>query len=507
MTVVAGRPTGWSTEAADAVLATWVGAGVLGDVELHLVSAVLRLAPDRPDDAVLLALALTARATRLGHVCLDLARRPRPAGGGAGRRRERRPASTCPIRAPGGPSWPGPPIVADAGAEPPPDGSAPLRPLVLDGGRLYLQRYWSFEVAVPATCIGGATGAPPSAAPTPGSAVAVRQACPRCSAACPDDEDGSATSSSWRRSGRSPARCRSSPEARAPARPTPSPGSWPPPTCWPSSAASLAPGGAGRADRQGGGPDGRGRRGAGAHPRRRGPDRCRGGRPPARHHPVHHPRPARHRTRTSFRHDRTDPLVHDLVVVDETSMVSLPLLARLLDAVRPEARLVLVGDPFQLASIEAGTVMGDLVGPEPDDGSAAAVRWRARVTELRRGHRFDAGSATADLALAIRDGDADAVLDRLAAGDAEVHWVRPDDGPRPGRRCRDSWSRPPARWSRPPSPGRGRRRWPPPPGSRCSPPSAGVRSASTSGPTGSTPRSQASCPRPGAAGGPGSAHR
>ena len=76
MTVVAGRPTGWSTEAADAVLATWVGAGVLGDVELHLVSAVLRLAPDRPDDAVLLALALAARATRLGHVCLDLDRGP-----------------------------------------------------------------------------------------------------------------------------------------------------------------------------------------------------------------------------------------------------------------------------------------------------------------------------------------------------------------------------------------------------------------------------------------------
>ncbi len=52
--------------------------------------------------------------------------------------------------------------------------------------------------------------------------------------------------------------------------------------------------------------------------------------------------------RTAFRHDRTDPLLHDLVVVDETSMVSLPLLARLLDAVRPTARLVLVGDPFQL---------------------------------------------------------------------------------------------------------------------------------------------------------------
>ena len=52
------------------------------------------------------------------------------------------------------------------------------------------------------------------------------------------------------------------------------------------------------------------------------------------------------------RHDRFNPLPHDMVVVDETSMVSLPLMARLLDAVRPDATLVLVGDPFQLVSVE-----------------------------------------------------------------------------------------------------------------------------------------------------------
>ena len=73
---------------------------------------------------------------------------------------------------------------------------------------------------------------------------------------------------------------------------------------------------------------------------------------------------------TRFRHDRRNPLPHDLVVVDETSMVALPLMAKLLDAMRPEARLVLVGDPFQLASIEAGTVMGDVVGPAGQPGSA-----------------------------------------------------------------------------------------------------------------------------------------
>ena len=54
------------------------------------------------------------------------------------------------------------------------------------------------------------------------------------------------------------------------------------------------------------------------------------------------------------------------MIVDETSMVSLSLMARLVEAVRPEARLILVGDPGQLASIEAGAVLGDIVGPAAD---------------------------------------------------------------------------------------------------------------------------------------------
>ena len=74
-----------------------------------------------------------------------------------------------------------------------------------------------------------------------------------------------------------------------------------------------------------------------------------------------------------FRHHRGNRLPHDVVVVDETSMVSLTMMARLLDAVRPDARLVLVGDPDQLASVEAGAVLGDLAArppgrPEPDAG-------------------------------------------------------------------------------------------------------------------------------------------
>ncbi len=76
--------------------------------------------------------------------------------------------------------------------------------------------------------------------------------------------------------------------------------------------------------------------------------------------------------RTRFRHDRFHHLPHDVVVVDETSMVSLSMMARLLEAVRPDARVILVGDPEQLASVEAGAVLGDIVGPAAAERSIRA---------------------------------------------------------------------------------------------------------------------------------------
>jgi exodeoxyribonuclease V alpha subunit len=130
---------------------------------------------------------------------------------------------------------------------------------------------------------------------------------------------------------------------------------------------------------------------------------------------------------THFKHDRRDPLVHDLVVVDETSMVSLPLMARLLDAVRPDARLVLVGDPYQLASIEAGTVLGDVVGPASEPGEPQAGVMAERITVLQRMHRFDEGSAIAAVAEAVRSGDADRTIELLTDAGAETSWLRPDD--------------------------------------------------------------------------------
>lgn len=62
----------------------------------------------------------------------------------------------------------------------------------------------------------------------------------------------------------------------------------------------------------------------------------------------------------SFRHHRDNPLPFDLVIVDEASMVSLPLMAKLVDALRHDTRLILLGDRDQLASVEAGAVLGDI---------------------------------------------------------------------------------------------------------------------------------------------------
>ncbi|MEU4162130.1 exodeoxyribonuclease V subunit alpha [Actinoplanes sp. NPDC026670] len=135
-------------------------------------------------------------------------------------------------------------------------------------------------------------------------------------------------------------------------------------------------------------------------------------------------------TRTRFRHHRAHRLPFDVVVVDESSMVSLTLMARLIDAVRPDARLILVGDPGQLASVEAGAVLGDIVAapglPEPQlHASLAALGVSAPVTNgvvtLDRTWRF--GGDLAALATAVRGGDADAAVGLLRAGGAQLEFV------------------------------------------------------------------------------------
>ena len=153
-------------------------------------------------------------------------------------------------------------------------------------------------------------------------------------------------------------------------------------------------------------------------------------------------RPGSH---SRFRHDRSNRLAHDVVVVDETSMVSLSLMARLVEAVRPGARLLLVGDPGQLTSIEAGAVLGDIVGAAAeglrmsaparealqavsgvpvDARPARAAGIGDGIVVLGRSHRF--GTGIAAVAAAVRAGDADATVAALRDHPEHVTWIEAD---------------------------------------------------------------------------------
>jgi len=140
---------------------------------------------------------------------------------------------------------------------------------------------------------------------------------------------------------------------------------------------------------------------------------------------------------TRFRHNTDNPLVTDVLLVDEASMVDLALMARLLDAVPPDARVLLLGDEDQLASVEAGAVLGDICNSgAPRSYSQAFVESIAVLTgervpvtsgsqpteqrppestgicdcivQLTRSYRYGADSGIGALARAVNAGDSDA---------------------------------------------------------------------------------------------------
>lgn len=130
-------------------------------------------------------------------------------------------------------------------------------------------------------------------------------------------------------------------------------------------------------------------------------------------HALLGPRPGTRR----FRHDAAHPLPLDLLFVDEASMVHLELMARLLDALPPQARLVLLGDPHQLASVEAGAVLADLCD---------APLLAPRTVALRESRRFQGAIGT--LAQAVHAGDGAAALAALQGDSAgEIALQSPRD--------------------------------------------------------------------------------
>lgn len=122
-----------------------------------------------------------------------------------------------------------------------------------------------------------------------------------------------------------------------------------------------------------------------------------------------------------FTRTASNPLPHDVVVLDEASMVDVSMFAALLSALRPTTRLVIVGDPHQLSSVDAGRVLADLAVGGLTTGGPQPV---SAVVELQRNWR-NPGAIHA-LAQAIRSGDADEALDLLSRPDPSLTWVELD---------------------------------------------------------------------------------
>jgi exodeoxyribonuclease V alpha subunit len=185
---------------------------------------------------------------------------------------------------------------------------------------------------------------------------------------------------------------------------------------------------------------------------------------PARARTVHRLLGSASRHSVGFRHHAGRPLPADVIVVDEASMIDLPLMTRLLDAVPVDARLILLGDPDQLPAVEAGDVLGALCAAAGDglalpaplaaeasqvlDAAVPATRLMDTVADaviapstplsapaatasptlpgtrvhLLRGWRQAGAAGLQALAAAVQAGDAEALFATLDAGHADLHW-------------------------------------------------------------------------------------
>jgi exodeoxyribonuclease V alpha subunit len=396
-------------------------AGVLSAADVHVARRLGAIAVER-DEQVLLAVALAVRAPRLGHVLVDLAQIRQTAAVDTDE-----PVDLASLPWPDPDTWiasvAGSPLIA-----PDTQNGAPVRPLRLEGSWLYLDRYWAEEVQVAHALM--TLGATPAADV---DLDVLAQGVTRMFGEDPGGRQSLAAASAVLQRfavvAGGPGTGKTTTVARIVAL-----------LCEQSQGDSrglplialAAPTGKAAARLQ---------EAVAAEARRLEIDE------PVRAALLELQATTLHRllgwrpgSNSRFRHDANQRLAHDVVIVDETSMVSLSLMARLIEALRASARLVLVGDPGQLASIEAGAVLGDIVGPaagRPLLGAGAAQRLsRATgrpiddqgaggfgdgIVVLERVHRF--GGGIADLAIAIRRGDADAVMELLADPPDDVRWI------------------------------------------------------------------------------------
>jgi exodeoxyribonuclease V alpha subunit len=403
--------------------------GLLSPLDVHFARTLARLADER-DAAVALGAALVSRQVGQGHVCLDLHR----LGAGAVLIDDQ----GAPVPAE---QWPphGAWLAAlrASALVGGPEADAPLRPLVLDGeGRLYLRRYWDYQRRL-AAAIGARAAAPDAEVDAGVLARGLARLFPD-GAATPDWQRVAACAAVQRRfcviSG-GPGTGKTFTvvkilallveQAFAAGRPPPR-------------MTLLAPTGKAAARLGEAIQRAKGGLAVAATVRAAIPDE------PAT---IHRGLGAR-RGRPGFLHHAGEPLLTDVVLVDEASMVDLALMARLVDAMPAAARLILLGDQDQLASVEAGAVLGDICNagaartyshafadsvqalsgdrlPVAADAPGRTGIWDG-IVQLTHSYRYRPESGIGELARAINAGDAEGALAVLArSGDVS----RCDPGP------------------------------------------------------------------------------
>ncbi len=149
-----------------------------------------------------------------------------------------------------------------------------------------------------------------------------------------------------------------------------------------------------------------------------------------------------------FQYCSSNPLALDCLVIDEASMIDLPLMYHLLDALPGQARIILLGDRDQLASVAAGNVLGDITGHGRSIGysQSQATRLAALIDTpaqgipvstqacaiadslalLTRSYRFNSDSGIGQLASLINQGLGDEAIEQLQAPDSQLTWYVPD---------------------------------------------------------------------------------
>jgi exodeoxyribonuclease V alpha subunit len=146
-----------------------------------------------------------------------------------------------------------------------------------------------------------------------------------------------------------------------------------------------------------------------------------------------------------FRHTSENPLPVDAVVVDEASMVDLPLLSKLVQALPSQGRLILLGDRDQLASVEAGSALGDICDSAGEGGFSRSFGEDLRqvagyglevgegddrpllrecIIHLTKSYRFGSGSGIGALCRAVNAGDGHAAVGLLSGAHPDLGWRR-----------------------------------------------------------------------------------